>query len=86
MTFNIRMATCFRLLDGKGAVHEGVCSGWLNRCEIGEVIPCIIRMYVSSHSSICYSYLCYGLSIDRLQVMVIYEYVYAYTTVLVILF
>ncbi|XP_067654893.1 nitric oxide synthase, inducible-like [Haliotis asinina] len=26
-----------------GAEHEGVCSGWLNRLEVGQVIPCAIR-------------------------------------------
>ncbi|XP_071099648.1 nitric oxide synthase 1-like [Haliotis cracherodii] len=26
-----------------GVNHEGVCSGWLNRLQIGEIIPCAIR-------------------------------------------
>ncbi|XP_046328083.2 nitric oxide synthase, brain-like [Haliotis rufescens] len=26
-----------------GVEHEGVCSGWLNRLEVGQVIPCAIR-------------------------------------------
>ncbi|XP_046333206.2 nitric oxide synthase, inducible-like [Haliotis rufescens] len=26
-----------------GIEHEGVCSGWLNKLEVGQVIPCAIR-------------------------------------------
>ncbi|XP_041378542.1 nitric oxide synthase-like protein [Gigantopelta aegis] len=33
----------YRTQDGAGPMHEGVCSGWLNRCEIGEMVPCTAR-------------------------------------------
>lgn len=33
-------------LDGAGPIHEGVCSGWLSRCSIGTVVPCLVRAWV----------------------------------------
>ncbi|XP_071093891.1 nitric oxide synthase-like isoform X1 [Haliotis cracherodii] len=33
----------YRTQGGAGPVHEGVCSCWLNRCDTGEVVPCVIR-------------------------------------------
>lgn len=29
--------------DGHGPRHNGVCSTWLNRLEIGSTVPCLIR-------------------------------------------
>ncbi|KAL8578716.1 hypothetical protein ACOMHN_045704 [Nucella lapillus] len=33
----------YRTQNGTGPLHEGVCSGWLNRCELGSIIPCAVR-------------------------------------------
>ncbi|XP_071848203.1 nitric oxide synthase-like protein isoform X4 [Apostichopus japonicus] len=34
---------CWRTKGGKGPLHNGVCSSWLNRLKPGEVIPAFIR-------------------------------------------
>ncbi|VDI59533.1 nitric-oxide synthase, brain [Mytilus galloprovincialis] len=34
----------YNTMDGAGALHYGVCSSWLNTCDIGEEIPCAMRM------------------------------------------
>nr|KAI8753849.1 nitric oxide synthase [Biomphalaria glabrata] len=39
----------FRTHDGAGAQHEGVCSGWLNRCAPGNIVPCLVRAAPSFH-------------------------------------
>ncbi|KAH9512565.1 hypothetical protein Btru_038802, partial [Bulinus truncatus] len=39
----------FRTQDGAGAFHEGVCSGWLNRCPTGNIVPCLVRAAPSFH-------------------------------------
>uniref|UniRef100_C4TP54 Nitric oxide synthase 1 n=1 Tax=Ambigolimax valentianus TaxID=1338344 RepID=C4TP54_9EUPU len=39
----------FRTQDGAGPIHEGVCSGWLNRCDVGTVVPCLVRTAQSFH-------------------------------------
>lgn len=36
-------------LDGMGPRHNGVCSTWLNRVEMGEVIPCFVRKAHAFH-------------------------------------
>nr|QIA61846.1 nitric-oxide synthase [Halichondria panicea] len=33
----------FRKRNGMGPRHNGVCSTWLNKVDLGEVIPCFIR-------------------------------------------
>ncbi|XP_063002916.1 nitric oxide synthase, inducible [Elgaria multicarinata webbii] len=33
----------YRTRDGKGPVHHGVCSTWLNDIELTETIPCFVR-------------------------------------------
>ncbi|XP_076435250.1 nitric oxide synthase-like [Babylonia areolata] len=33
----------YRTQNGTGPLHEGVCSGWLNRCDLGAIIPCAVR-------------------------------------------
>ncbi|XP_041348769.1 nitric oxide synthase, inducible-like [Gigantopelta aegis] len=35
----------YRTQDGAGPIHDGVCSTWLNCCDIGEIVPCIVRPY-----------------------------------------
>ncbi|XP_059143081.1 nitric oxide synthase-like isoform X2 [Physella acuta] len=39
----------FRTQDGAGPVHEGVCSGWMNRCPVGTVVPCLVRAAPAFH-------------------------------------
>ncbi|XP_062619237.1 nitric oxide synthase 1-like isoform X1 [Saccostrea cucullata] len=39
----------YNTMGGVGPVHEGVCSSWLNKCDIGESIPCVVRMAPSFH-------------------------------------
>lgn len=39
----------YNTMGGVGPVHEGVCSSWLNKCDIGETIPCVVRMAPSFH-------------------------------------
>lgn len=41
--------TFFFLSDGMGPWHNGVCSTWLNRMEIGSKIPCVIRQAHAFH-------------------------------------
>nr|CBV37021.3 nitric oxide synthase [Stramonita haemastoma] len=33
----------YRTQNGTGPMHEGVCSGWLNRCDLGAIVPCTVR-------------------------------------------
>uniref|UniRef100_A0A3Q1HHJ8 Nitric oxide synthase n=1 Tax=Anabas testudineus TaxID=64144 RepID=A0A3Q1HHJ8_ANATE len=33
----------YRARDGRGPIHHGVCSSWLNRIEKGEMVPCFVR-------------------------------------------
>ncbi|KAK3106113.1 hypothetical protein FSP39_013027, partial [Pinctada imbricata] len=33
----------YNTMGGTGPQHNGVCSSWLNSCDIGESIPCAIR-------------------------------------------
>ncbi|XP_072288550.1 nitric oxide synthase 1 [Eucyclogobius newberryi] len=33
----------YRAKDGKGPIHHGVCSSWLNRIQKGEMVPCFVR-------------------------------------------
>ncbi|KAA8592537.1 hypothetical protein FQN60_017992 [Etheostoma spectabile] len=33
----------YRTRDGAGPIHHGVCSSWLNRIEMGEMVPCFVR-------------------------------------------
>lgn len=39
----------FRKRGGTGPRHQGVCSTWLNRIEMGTVIPCMVRKANSFH-------------------------------------
>ncbi|XP_070205997.1 nitric oxide synthase-like [Littorina saxatilis] len=39
----------YRTQNGAGPEHEGVCSGWLNRCDIGAIVPCAVRAAPSFH-------------------------------------
>ncbi|CAL1615736.1 unnamed protein product [Knipowitschia caucasica] len=39
----------YRAKDGKGPVHHGVCSSWLNRIQKGEMVPCFVRGAPSFH-------------------------------------
>ncbi|KAK3607681.1 hypothetical protein CHS0354_010670 [Potamilus streckersoni] len=34
----------YRSQGGKGPLHEGVCSSWLNRIASGTTVPCFVRM------------------------------------------
>ena len=34
------------LLGGKGPVHHGVCSTWLNSLQSGDKVPCYVRQLV----------------------------------------
>ncbi|XP_041349355.1 nitric oxide synthase, brain-like [Gigantopelta aegis] len=34
----------YRTQDGSGPIRKGVCSGWLNSCDIGETVPCTLRV------------------------------------------
>ncbi|XP_039593239.1 nitric oxide synthase, endothelial-like [Polypterus senegalus] len=33
----------YRSRDGKGPLHQGVCSTWLNHTKPGDMVPCFIR-------------------------------------------
>nr|KAG5713275.1 hypothetical protein BaRGS_007802 [Batillaria attramentaria] len=33
----------YRTQNGAGPIHEGVTSGWLNRCDIDTIVPCAVR-------------------------------------------
>ncbi|XP_064613409.1 nitric oxide synthase 1-like [Liolophura sinensis] len=33
----------WRTQGGAGPLHRGVCSNWLNTCDIGETVPCLVR-------------------------------------------
>lgn len=33
----------YRTQNGAGPIHEGVCSGWLNRCDLDTIVPCAVR-------------------------------------------
>lgn len=39
----------YRTKDGKGPLHHGVCSTWLNEVEPGETVPCFIRRAPTFH-------------------------------------
>uniref|UniRef100_A0A3B4A9F3 nitric-oxide synthase (NADPH) n=1 Tax=Periophthalmus magnuspinnatus TaxID=409849 RepID=A0A3B4A9F3_9GOBI len=39
----------YRAKDGKGPIHHGVCSSWLNRIQKGEMVPCFVRGAPSFH-------------------------------------
>lgn len=39
----------YRTHGNTGPVHEGVCSTWLNRQEVGEIIPCVVRQAPAFH-------------------------------------
>uniref|UniRef100_A0A8D0APC8 Nitric oxide synthase n=1 Tax=Sander lucioperca TaxID=283035 RepID=A0A8D0APC8_SANLU len=39
----------YRARDGEGPIHHGVCSSWLNRIEMGEMVPCFVRGAPSFH-------------------------------------
>ncbi|CAL1546255.1 unnamed protein product [Lymnaea stagnalis] len=39
----------FRTQNGAGPFHEGVCSGWLNRCPTGTIVTCCIGSASSFH-------------------------------------
>ncbi|XP_070568864.1 nitric oxide synthase 1-like [Ptychodera flava] len=39
----------YRTQDGKGKVHNGVCSSWLNRIQKKEIVPCFVRASPSFH-------------------------------------
>ena len=30
--------------DGRGLMHHGVCSTWLNTISVGATVPCSIRV------------------------------------------
>ncbi|GFO10500.1 nitric oxide synthase, partial [Plakobranchus ocellatus] len=34
---------------GAGPIHEGVCSGWLNKCPPGTTVPCMVRAAPTFH-------------------------------------
>ena len=38
----------FLLSGGKGPVHHGVCSTWLNSLQPGDKVPCYVRQLVKS--------------------------------------
>uniref|UniRef100_A0A493TQ16 Nitric oxide synthase n=1 Tax=Anas platyrhynchos platyrhynchos TaxID=8840 RepID=A0A493TQ16_ANAPP len=33
----------YRTRDGQGPLHHGVCSTWLNKISLNEVVPCFVR-------------------------------------------
>ncbi|KAK3768095.1 hypothetical protein RRG08_004637 [Elysia crispata] len=39
----------FRTKGGAGPIHEGVCSGWLNKCPAGTIVPCMVRTAPTFH-------------------------------------
>ncbi|KAL3867553.1 hypothetical protein ACJMK2_040440 [Sinanodonta woodiana] len=39
----------YRSQGGKGSLHEGVCSSWLNRIASGTIVPCFVRIAPSFH-------------------------------------
>lgn len=39
----------YRTHGGRGALHEGVCSNYLNRIDSDEIIPCFVRAAPSFH-------------------------------------
>nr|QCX35688.1 Nitric Oxide Synthase 2b [Nautilus pompilius] len=39
----------YRTKAGKGPLHHGVCSTWLNQCPIGQRVPCFIKEAPSFH-------------------------------------
>ncbi|XP_052798530.1 nitric oxide synthase-like protein [Mya arenaria] len=39
----------YKTQGGNGALHEGVCSNWLNRREVGDTVPCLIRHAPAFH-------------------------------------
>lgn len=47
VSFCLCVCTCIMLTllctGGAGPIHEGVCSGWLNTCTMGETVPCTVR-------------------------------------------
>ncbi|KAK2831742.1 hypothetical protein Q7C36_016828 [Tachysurus vachellii] len=36
----------YRTQDGKGPLHHGVCSTWLNNLSVGQIVPCFIHRSV----------------------------------------
>ncbi|GFR97300.1 nitric oxide synthase, partial [Elysia marginata] len=39
----------FRTKGGAGPIHEGVCSGWLNKAPVGTIVPCMVRAAQTFH-------------------------------------
>eukprot|EP00731_Ephydatia_muelleri_P022495 Em0015g78a len=39
----------FKKRNGQGPRHNGVCSNWLNKLEIGSIVPCFIRRAPTFH-------------------------------------
>ncbi|XP_078277885.1 nitric oxide synthase 1 [Rhinoraja longicauda] len=33
----------YQTRDGEGSLHHGVCSSWLNRIDMDEMVPCFVR-------------------------------------------